>query len=74
MSSISPNSLLTSDDPHCLLRERELAARWHKSLRTLQRWRNAGYGPTYLQIGGSVHYRLADVLAFEAMQRRGGSA
>ena len=63
-----------SHDPLALLRERELAARWHKSLRTLQRWRNASYGPAYLQIGGSVHYRLADVLAFEAMQRRGGSA
>lgn len=57
--------------PPALMRQRELAARWRKSPRTLQRWRAEGYGPEWLQIGGSVLYRLPDVLAFEARMRRG---
>lgn len=52
--------------------ERALAQRWNKSLRTLQRWRSEGYGPPFIRIGGTVHYRLGDVLAFEDRQRQGG--
>ena len=55
-----------------LLTERTLAKRWKKSIRTLQRWRAVGYGPAYIRIGGSVRYCMADVLAFEARQRRSG--
>lgn len=55
-----------------LLTERALAERWRKSIRTLQRWRAVGYGPAYIRIGGSVRYGFADVLAFEARQRRTG--
>ena len=58
-----------SRDYHQLLRERELAARWRMSTRTLQRWRGDGSGPVHLVIGGSIRYRLSDVIAFE----RGGS-
>lgn len=58
--------------PYALIRERDLADRWRKSLRTLQRWRAEGYGPAYLRIGGSIFYRLSDVLAFEARVRFGG--
>jgi hypothetical protein len=61
-------------DPLTLIRDRDLADRWQKSLRTLQRWRSEGYGPAYLRIGGTVFYRLSDVLAFEANVRRGGGA
>ena len=59
-------------DPASLIRERDAAKRWSKSVRTLQRWRKTGYGPPFLVIGRSVFYRLEDILAFEARQRRGG--
>ena len=52
------------------LTQRELADRWRISARTLERWRWVGQGPSYLKIGGSVAYRMADVEAFEAAQRR----
>ena len=48
-----------------ILTEKELAMRWGKSVRTLQRWRAAGVGPAYMQIGGSARYRVDQVLAFE---------
>ena len=58
------SSLVTAD---------ELAERWHKSPRTLQRWRLRGYGPPSMRIGASIFYRWADVLAFEeAAQMRAG--
>lgn len=50
--------------PH--LRERELAQRLGVSQRTLQRWRNTGYGPSFLRAGGAIRYRLVDVLEFES--------
>jgi hypothetical protein len=53
-----------------LLHQTELARRWRISPRTLERWRWLGQGPTYLKIGGSVAYRLEDVLAYEAAQLR----
>ena len=54
--------------------EQVVATRWNKSIRTLQRWRAESYGPPYLKIGGTIHYRMRDVLAFEATQRCGGDA
>ena len=62
----------SKDEPWALAPERALAQRWNKSLRTLQRWRSEGYGPPYIRIGGTVHYRVGDVLAFEDRQRQGG--
>lgn len=58
--------------PSGLLTERDLAARWVKSVRTLQRWRKEGYGPAYLRIGGSILYLMEDIEAFEASMRNGG--
>lgn len=55
-----------------ILSERTLAARYEKTVRTLQRWRADGYGPAYLRIGGSIFYRLEDVESFEARMRQGG--
>ncbi|WP_231592732.1 helix-turn-helix transcriptional regulator [Pelagovum pacificum] len=55
-----------------MLSERALAARWVLSTRTLQRWRSDGYGPAFLNIGGSIRYRLGDILAYEAQHRQGG--
>ena len=55
-----------------LICERDLADRWWKSIRTLQRWRTTGYGPAFIRLGGSIHYRLGDILDFETRMRRGG--
>lgn len=68
MSSTNHNSRFAAQE-HLLLRERELADRWHKSLRTLQRWRAAGCGPPHIRIGRSVLYRFPDVLAFEVARK-----
>lgn len=59
-----------SGQPH--LRERELAARWQTSQRTIQRWRAEGSGPAFILIGGTIRYRIADVLDYEERMRRGG--
>ena len=45
--------------------QKELAARWKISHRTLERWRWAKEGQQYLKIGGRVVYRLSNVEAFE---------
>lgn len=58
-------------DPAFLL-ESELAQRWRISSRTLQRWRRAGEGPTFLRLGRRVAYRLSDVESFEAAHARDG--
>lgn len=47
------------------LSQKELAARWNLSPRTLEQWRWRGVGPRYLKLGGRVVYRLADVEAYE---------
>ncbi len=54
-----------------LVREAILARRWGKSVRTLQRWRRAETGPTYIRIGNSIFYTMADILAYEGTQRHG---
>jgi hypothetical protein len=54
------------------LDQRDLATRWRLSPRTLERWRWLKLGPAYVKVGGRVVYRLEDVLAYEAAQRRGG--
>jgi hypothetical protein len=59
-------------DPKALIRERDLARRWQKSLRTLQRWRRAELGPAWLRIGTTVYYRIEDIHAFELAKRRPG--
>ncbi|WP_272011131.1 helix-turn-helix transcriptional regulator [Roseovarius sp. ZX-A-9] len=48
------------------LTQRELAARWRVSGRTLERWRAQRFGPAWITIGGSIRYRMSDVLAWEA--------
>ena len=54
------------------LSEEELALRWLHSVRTLQRWRASGRGPTFLRLGRRTIYSLEDVEAFEAAARDGG--
>lgn len=63
-----------SHQSNALVSQKHLAARWKKSVRTLQRWRSDGYGPAWIHIGGSVLYRESDILAFENRMRRGGGA
>jgi hypothetical protein len=70
--SDSLREILETPDATLLMRERTLATRWGKSIRTLQRWRASGYGPPHILLGSSVRYRLGDVLAFETSMRRGG--
>ena len=48
----------------------ELSRRWRLSPRTLERWRCQGTGPAFLKVGGRVVYRLDDIEAYEADQRR----
>lgn len=58
-----------------LLTEKDLAARWSLTTRTLQMQRRDGEGPTFLQIGErSVRYRAEDVEAYEKAKRVGSHA
>lgn len=43
----------------------ELARRWRVGIGTLRNDRCSGRGCRYVKLGGSVRYRLADVLAYE---------
>jgi hypothetical protein len=54
------------------LKEVDLSERWGISVRTIQRWRWKGKGPAYLKLGGRVVYRLCDVEAWEASNRKPG--
>ena len=48
----------------------ELADRWRVTTRTLERWRVGGKGPAWLQLNGSIRFRVEDVLAFERARLR----
>lgn len=50
--------------------ERDLARRWGKSVRTVQRLRRDGQSPVFLRIGGCIYYLMSDVVAFEQAARR----
>lgn len=52
-------------DLSIFLTQKDLANRWICSERKLQRWRSTGGGPTYIRLGGSIRYRLSDIIAFE---------
>lgn len=54
-----------------LLTASELAARWHMSARSFERWRRKGAGPPWVRLEGRVLYRLSDVLAYEAARLEG---
>ena len=61
-----------SDAP---LNEKELAARWGVTPRTLQLWRSQNIGPQYIRVGArSILYRIQDVLAYEATNIEGNRA
>lgn len=55
-----------SAKPDAQLSERQLAARWGVTPRTLQNWRAAGKGPPFLELGiNTIRYRLEDIEAYE---------
>lgn len=72
MTAGHSTNIWTASEPRSLASEHALAERWNKSLRTLQRWRSEGYGPPYIRIGGTIHYRVGDVLDFEDRHRCNG--
>lgn len=47
------------------LTPKSLAQRWSIKPETLQRWRVANMGPRYIKIGGSVKYKIGDVIKYE---------
>ncbi len=47
------------------LNQKQLAARWHLSEATLERWRSEGLGPKFLKLCGRVIYRQGDIEACE---------
>ena len=47
------------------LNQKQLAARWHLSEATLERWRTEGIGPKFLKLPGRVIYRMMEIEAFE---------
>lgn len=58
---------MTDNAEDRLLSQKELAARWGVTPRTLQHWHKIGKGPKRVKIG-RTGYRLSDVLAYEEAQ------
>lgn len=61
-SDLEPN-------PPVFLTPNEVAARWRVSLRTLERWRLGGTGPSWISIGGGIRYAAEAVFDHEQRQR-----
>ena len=57
------------DCPH--LTERELAARWRVSLRTVQRWRRKGVAPPHLLLGRAPIFPLTAASRIRSRASRG---
>jgi len=57
----------TSPREEDLLTTAQLSSRWRGVVKaqTLENWRSAKRGPTYIKVGRSVLYRLSDVLDYE---------
>ena len=53
-----------------LLNEHEVASRLGLSVKTLRRWRWAGQGPAFHEIGTAVRYDPAEITAFVEAGRR----
>lgn len=41
-----------------------------QSVRTIQKWRVTGYGPTFYKLGRSVRYRQYEVLSWAEVRRK----
>jgi excisionase family DNA binding protein len=53
-----------------LLTQQQLADELQVSVRTLERWRQEGTGPAFIQVGRAPRYRRADVDAWLEQRRR----
>lgn len=53
-----------------VLTQKELAARWQISHKTLERWRWLGEGPRFFKFGGAVRYKIEDIEAYEKAAER----
>lgn len=51
------------------LTQKELAARWRRSVRTVERWRSKKTGPCFHRLGGSILYSLDDIENYERRRR-----
>ena len=51
------------------LTPRQVAERYQVDVRTLQRWRDAGDGPSWIKVRKTVRYPLADLIAWERDQK-----
>lgn len=47
------------------LTPKDLAKRWRMNVKTLDNWRNADHGPSYIKRGWAVFYPIAGVKEFE---------
>lgn len=47
-----------------LMRTKKVAAELRVSERTLERWRNKGEGPPFVEMGGGIYYRRADLAEY----------
>ena len=57
-----------------LLSEKEVAARWSISIKTLQAWRaQPNKGPLFIKLGRAVRYRYAEIVSFEERQMKGST-
>lgn len=62
------------DEPSPLLNENDAANLVCQSVRTLQKWRVNGNGPSYFKIGRSVRYSRAELLGWIESRRRAHSS
>lgn len=56
---------MTAETEDRVFTQKELAARWGVTTKTLQNWFNAGKGPKRISIGLRAVYRMSDVLQYE---------
>lgn len=55
-----------------LLTQQQLADELQVSQRTLERWRQQGTGPAFIQVGRSPRYRRSDIDTWLDQRRRTG--
>lgn len=57
-----------SKDAEKFLSVKQVSERWggQVKVRTLNNWRQTGGGPPYVKVGGSILYKLSDIVAWEA--------
>jgi len=71
MDEPAVTATVLNGDPAELLAPAAVAALYHKSESTLQKWRlRPDVGPPYIKLGKAVFYRRADVLAHIERCRR----